>query len=323
MPHSILSRYLNPDVLNRLVGRRIDPRGLVLGNLAGSHKSPLSGFAVEFAGHREYVWGDDPKHIDWRLYFTRDLLFIKQYEMETNFVCHFMLDASASMRYGAGPQQKLAYAAQMVAALGLSIIRQGDKVSLAAFAEKVLASVSPNSSMAQIIRMAELLDGLAAKSESTTPRQGERAALRPTSALPRRGQMPDCLSELCGRTRRREIVFIFSDFFTDLDALEPVLQQMRYRLHEVVLFQIMHHDELAFEFDRMTKFVGLEIPDELLANPEAIRRNYLKAVEAFNGRLEEMCERNRIERVLVDTSRDMGEVLIDYLNQRSRLHRRR
>ena len=85
----------------------------------------------------------------------------------------------------------------------------------------------------------------------------------------------------------------------------------------------MHHDELAFEFDRMTKFVGLEIPDELLANPEAIRRNYLKAVEAFNGRLEEMCERNRIERVLVDTSRDMGEVLIDYLNQRSRLHRRR
>ena len=74
---------------------------------------------------------------------------------------------------------------------------------------------------------------------------------------------------------------IFSDFFTDLDALEPVLQQMRYRLHEVVLFQVMHHDELAFEFDRMTKFVGLEIPDELLANPEAIRRNYLKAVEAL------------------------------------------
>ncbi len=79
MARSVLSRYLNPDVLNRLAGRRIDPRGLVLGNLAGSHKSPLSGFAVEFAGHREYVWGDDPRHIDWRLYFTRDMLFVKQY----------------------------------------------------------------------------------------------------------------------------------------------------------------------------------------------------------------------------------------------------
>ena len=74
---------------------------------------------------------------------------------------------------------------------------------------------------------------------------------------------------------------IFSDFFTDLAALEPALQRMRYRRHEVVLFQVMHHDELAFEFDGMTKFVGLEIPEELLAQPEAIRRNYLQGGEGL------------------------------------------
>jgi uncharacterized protein (DUF58 family) len=301
MQRSILSRYLNPEVLNRLAGRRIDPRGLVLGNLAGSHKSPLSGFAVEFAGHREYAWGDDPKHIDWRLFFTRDLLFVKQYEMETNYVCHFMLDASASMRYGEGQEQKLAYAAQMIAALGHAIVRQADKVSLAAFDESIVSTVSPSNSMAQILRMAEMLDGL--KSTKKTA-------------------LSSCLSELLSRTKRREIVMIFSDFFTDLSALEPVLQQMRYRLHEVVLFQIMHHDELEFDFDNMTKFVGLEIPEELMANPEAIRRNYLKAMQSFNTRLEELCERNRIERILVNTRRDMPEVLIDYLNHRSRLHRR-
>jgi uncharacterized protein (DUF58 family) len=302
MSKTVLSRYLNPEVLNRLAGRRIDPRGLVLGNLAGAHKSPLSGFAVEFAGHREYVWGDDPKHIDWRIYFTSDRYFVKQYDMETNFVCHFILDSSASMRYGEGPQQKMAYAAQMIAALGHSIIGQGDKVSLAAFDEQIGGGVPPSNSMAQIIRMAELLDGL-----------------EPT----RKTQMAACLNELCGRMKRREIVMIFSDFFTDLTSLEAALQQMRYRLHEVVLFQVMHHDELAFEFDRMTKFVGLEIPEEIMAQPEVMRRNYLQVVEAFNQRLEELCERNRIERVLVDTSRDMAEVLIDYLNQRSRLQRGR
>ena len=302
MARSVLSRYLNPEVLNRLMGRRIDPRGLVLGNLAGAHKSPQSGFAVEFSGHREYTWGDDPKHIDWRLFFNRDLLFVKQYEMETNYVCHFLLDASASMRYGEGPQQKLAYASQMIAALGHAIVAQGDKVALAAFDEQVRSHVSPNNSMAQIIRMAELLD-----------------RLEPVNKT----QMANCLSELCGRTRRREIVMIFSDFFTDLPSLESALQQMRYKLHEVVLFQVMHHDELAFEFDRMTKFIGLEIPDELMAQPEAIRRSYLQVLAAFNGRLEELCSRNRIERVLVDTSRDMAEVLIDYLNHRSRLQRGR
>ena len=126
MARTILSRYLDPQVLSQISGRRIEPRGLVLGNLAGAHKSPLAGFAVEFAGHREYVPGDDPKHIDWRVYFTRDRYFVKQYEMETNLVCHFVLDISASMRYGEGRQQKLQYAAQMISALGYAIVRQSD-----------------------------------------------------------------------------------------------------------------------------------------------------------------------------------------------------
>src|SRR5215471_17711816 len=135
MPKSVLSRYLDPDVLSRMASRQIEPRGLVLGSLAGAHKSPLSGFAVEFAGHREYVRGDDPRHIDWRLFFTRDKYFIKQYEMETNLVCHLVLDVSASMRYGAEGRQKLLYAAQMAASLGHAVIRQSDQVSLTTFDE--------------------------------------------------------------------------------------------------------------------------------------------------------------------------------------------
>jgi uncharacterized protein (DUF58 family) len=302
MAKSVLTRYLDPVVLSRISKHRIEPRDLVIGNLAGAHRSPLAGFAVEFAGHREYVWGDDPKHIDWRVYFTRDRYFVKQYEMETNLVCHFVLDASASMRYGDGPRQKLAYAAQLIAALGYAVVRQSDKVSLATFDERIGGIVPPSNSMAQITRMAELLD-------ATVPRAKTR--------------MAECLAELAGRTKRREIVMVLSDFFTDLAALEPVLQQFRYRRHELVLFQVMHHDELSFEFDQMTKFVGLEIPDELLAQPNRIRRIYLRAMEAFNQRLETICQRNRIERVLVDTGRNLGEVLVDYLNQRSRLHRGR
>lgn len=302
MAKTILSRYLDPEVLSRIAGRRIEPRGLVLGNLAGAHKSPLSGFAVEFAGHREYVWGDDPKHIDWRVYYKRQRYFVKQYEMETNLVCHFVLDTSASMRYGEGEQQKLRYAAKLIAALGYAIVHQSDKVSLATFDEEIRGIVPPSNAVPQIIRMTELLE---------------------QSAPVNKTRMPECLTELVGRMKRREIVMIVSDFFTDIDRLESALQLMRYNKHEVVLFQIMHRDELAFEFEDMTKFVGLEIPDELLAQPLQIRRAYLQAVERFNQRLETICQRNRIERVLADTSRDLGTVLVDYLNQRARLHRGR
>jgi len=302
MPKSVLSRYLDPDVLGRLANRRIEPRGLVMGNLAGAHKSPLSGFAVEFAGHREYCWGDDPKHIDWRIYFNRQRYMIKQYEMETNFVCHLLLDTSASMRYGEGPQQKLHYAARMAATLAYAVVRQSDKVSLATFDDEVRGVVAPSNSMAQIVRVTEHLDRIEAV---------------------RKTDMARCLNELTSRMKRREIVLILSDFFTDLDSLEGAVQRMRYNHHEVVLFQIMHRDELQFDFDGMVKFVGLELPEELVTQPDVLRREYLEAVNRFNADLEDLCHRNRAERVLVDTSRDMGQVFADYLNQRSRLNRGR
>jgi len=299
---SILTRYLNPEVLSRMAHQRMEARMLVEGNLAGAHKSPRHGFAVEFAGHREYVPGDDPKHIDWRIYFTRDKYFIKQYEMETNFVCHLMLDVSASMRYGDDDQQKLQYAAEMAATLGYSVVRQSDKVSLTTFDEGIIDHVPPSNSMGQVIRMTHHLDEIAPVNKT---------------------DLGQCLQLLCGRVHRRQIIMIFSDFFADLDGVEAPLQQMRYDKHEVVIFQVMHHDELAFDLSGMVKFVGLESDDQMLAQPDDLRRSYLDALSKHNQQLQDICQRNQIEYVPVDTRRNTGEVLCDYLHRRSLLNRGR
>ncbi|MFM8290676.1 MAG: DUF58 domain-containing protein [Planctomycetia bacterium] len=303
MAKSVLSRYLDPDTLSRMADRPIEPRGLVMGSLAGKHKSPLAGFAVEFASHREYVPGDDPRHIDWRVFYTRDKYFIKQYEMETNFVCHLVLDVSKSMRYGDDDAQKLLYAARMAASLGFSVIKQSDKVSLTTFDEQVVGHVPPSNSMAQIVRVTAHLD-----------------AIDPV----KKTDIAACLSDVHGRIGRREIVMVFSDFLgTDLEKLESVLQRLRYDRNEVVLFQVMHHDELTFDLEGMVKFVGLEVPDQLLTQPSELRKGYLEALNRFNGTFDDVCQRNRVERVLVDTSRQMGEVFVDYLNHRSLLNRGR
>ncbi|MEC9352319.1 MAG: DUF58 domain-containing protein [Planctomycetota bacterium] len=300
MAKSILSRYIDAEVLGKVQGTPVKPRGLVMGNLAGAHKSPLHGFAVEFAGHREYVIGDDTRHIDWRVFYKRDKYFIKQYEMETNFTAHLVLDVSASMRYGEEQEQKMLYAAQMLTTLGYSIIKQSDRVSLSTFDEKICGYVPPGNSMAQVQRMTEHLDEIEPKEKT---------------------DMSECLSEVAGRTGRREIIMIFSDFFTDLDELEKVLQRLRYQQHEVVLFQVLHHDELAFNFDGMIKFIGLEVPDEILMQPSELRKAYLAALNRFNDRFEEICQANKVERLLVDTSTGMGEFLFDYLNTRGLVRR--
>jgi uncharacterized protein (DUF58 family) len=292
---SVLSRYLDPEVLSQVADRPFEPRGLVLGNLAGGHKSPQSGFAVEFDGHREYVPGDDPRHIDWRVYYLRDKYFVKQYEMETNFVCHLLLDVSASMRYGEGPRQKLLYAAKVATALAYCILRQNDKVSLGTFDQEVRGYLAPSNSLQQIVKMTDHLDQIEAVKKT---------------------DVSASLDDLAGRMGRREIVIILSDFFCDLDRIEEVIQRLRFQNHEVVLLQVMEHDELEFLWEGTVKFVGLESADELLTNPEDLRPGYLAALQRFQGRLDEIVYRNRCERVLMDTSLSIRDVLSDYLNRR-------
>ena len=159
---SILSRYLDPEVLGHIAQCPFDPRDVVWGNLAGAHPSAQAGFAVEFQGHREYVPGDDPRHIDWRVFYRREKYFVKQYELETNFVCHLMLDISASMRYGTGEQQKLLFAAKVAAMLAYCIVRQNDKVSLATFDNQVRGFVPPSNTLQQIVKMSEHLEQIEA-----------------------------------------------------------------------------------------------------------------------------------------------------------------
>ena len=61
----------------------------------GEHKSPYRGFAIEFAQHREYVPGDDTRHLDWKVLGRSDRYYIKQYEQETNYVAHILSTAAS------------------------------------------------------------------------------------------------------------------------------------------------------------------------------------------------------------------------------------
>jgi uncharacterized protein (DUF58 family) len=296
MQRTILSRYLDPQVLDQLAQAQLAPQGLVLGNLAGEHRSPLAGFAVEFAGHREYAPGDDLRHLDWRVYYRREKLFIKQYELETNFVAHLVLDASASMRYGQGPQEKWNYAACAAMALAYAIIRQGDKVGLLLVDRQVKAAIPPASALPQIVRFSQALDQ-ASRDDPT--------------------DLAHALLEVAGRLGRRQIVLIFSDFLTDLAALERALQRLRYDAHEVVLLQVLHPDERHFDLHGQIRFVPLEDGAPLQASADDLRPAYLRALAEHQQRLEAAASRNRCQWVLLDTGQSLAGQLLDYLHRRT------
>ena len=99
MDQAHVDQLLDPQTISRAEALGLQARYVVEGYMAGEHKSPYRGFAIEFAQHREYVPGDDTRHLDWKVLGRTDRYYIKQYEQETNYVANILLDGSESMKY--------------------------------------------------------------------------------------------------------------------------------------------------------------------------------------------------------------------------------
>src|SRR5207237_5170122 len=131
-------------------------------DVCSSDLSPFRGFSVEFVQHREYVPGDDIRHIDWKGYGRSERYTIKQYEQETDFIGHLLLDASRSMLYGDGPANKLEYAKLLAAVLAYAIIHQRDSASLAVFDNAWRTQLPVSSQPGHVLTILQAL-------ESTSP----------------------------------------------------------------------------------------------------------------------------------------------------------
>jgi uncharacterized protein (DUF58 family) len=290
--------YLDPKVIARAQALGLKARTVVEGLRVGDHKSPYRGFSVEFVQHREYVAGDDTRHIDWKSYGRNERYTIKQYEQETNFAGHILLDASRSMLYGDGAYNKLEYAKLLAAALTYLIIHQRDSVSLNIFdsgwRKRLPASGQPG-------HVQTVLHTL----ESVEPQ--EKTAIGPL------------LHDLAQQIRRRGLVFLISDCFDEVEPLLDGLQHLRFAGHEVTVFHIMHADELRFPFEGLVKFDGMEEKLELMTRPQLIKPTYLRALENYQKALQDGCERNRCDYLLMNTTKPLAESLTAYLARRLRV----
>ncbi len=296
-----LRQYLDPKVLAKLGRLELKARLIVEGFISGLHKSPYHGFSVEFAEHREYVPGDDTRHVDWKVFGRTDRFYIKQYEEETNLRSYILLDGSESMRYGAEETTKYRYGSYIAAALAHLILRQQDAVSLAVFDEDVRSFVPPSSSVNHLRNIVLELD------RQETARKTDLGAI---------------LKSFADRIKRKGLIVIISDMFDSLEHIDRGLKHLRHKRHEVVLFHVLDHDELTFPFQRMTLFEGLEGFADLLADPRSLRKAYLEEIGRFQESLKKICRRSRVDYVLLDTSRRLDAALTAYLAARGGRSRR-
>ena len=261
------------------------------------HRSPFHGFSIEFAEHREYAPGDDLRYLDWKVLARTDKYYLKQFEEETNLICHLVLDASESMRYrsDAAPMSKLEYAQRAAAALAYLVLHQQDSVGLVAFDSEIRSFVRASSNPSHLKEILHVMEGLRAE--------------RKTSTGP-------IFHDLAERLKKRGIVIVISDLLDDVDSMMAGLKHLRHRRHEVIVMHVLDPAEVDFPFDRLAMFRGLEQMPDVLVEPRALRKAYLAEFGRYLHKLQAGCRAQAIDYVPMRTDQSLEVVLSSYLASR-------
>jgi uncharacterized protein (DUF58 family) len=289
-------KYSDPDTIARISDLTLRSRRLVEGAISGQHRSPFHGFNIEFAEYREYTPGDDLRRLDWRVFARSDRHYIKQYEEESNVRVTFVVDASASMNYrGSAALSKFDYAATLVVSLAMLLTRQQDPVGLVLFDEKANTVLPPNATQSQVMVMSGLL-------ERCTPS--------------RKTELGGLLRALTDQLRRRSLLVIVSDLFTDMEAVYDGLNRLRFLGHEVLVMQVLDRDELELPFSGPTVFHDIEGEEELFAEPWAFRRSYQQAMAEFLEGVRRECGSRGYDHVRFLTDETLAATLSVFLHSR-------
>ncbi len=170
---------IDPRALMRIKSLQLRAKATVEGFLKGIHRSPYHGFSVEFTEYRQYSPGDDPRHLDWRLFARSDRYYVKRFEDETNLRCTLVVDTSRSMQFRSGEYSKGDYARTTAATIAHFLGLQRDAVGLLTFEDRITDYLPPRLRPGQLRRLMGML-------ASWVPRSRPRFLLRPHAPRDRR-----------------------------------------------------------------------------------------------------------------------------------------
>ena len=291
----VSAAVLDPHTLAATRGLTLAARQLAAGVLPGLHPSRQPGMAREFAQYRAYQPGDEPRHIDWKLYARSDRYFVRESEIETALSVRIVLDATASMQHAdtAGPGagvRKFDAARLLAAALACVAQAQGDLIGLHAVSggPAGVVSVPPGVQRQPFERVVRALERI--EPAGQWPLDGRALAAALTA-----GGRPSAGSGT------REIIVVLTDGHEHGDEIRASLAPLRAHRHELMLWHLRGRDEIDFPFAGPVRFEDLETGAVLETDADAAREAFLAGQDAHlrawrrawegDGRFEYACLR--------------------------------
>lgn len=311
-------KYLQLADLRRLHNMTFACRRTVEGQYSGQHATRQRGQSVEFRDYREYMPGDELASVDWKVYGRSDKLFIKIFEHQADLTAHLLVDASASMAFRGvlkepfvpvierrkkvtnkkWPLSKFDYGCFLAASIAFLIIKQKDRVSFAVSRKGLHAHLPPASSAIHLTGILKAMEQIDPKGDA---------------------KLADAVRALAGKSRKRDILIVCSDLLDDSGELLNALALWRHRGGEVILFHVMHAEELKLPSVENGVFIDSENSERIRLDVEDIRRDYDSRMQAFLDGWQQGCRGNGIDYMLASTAAPYHETLHRYLTQRAAL----
>lgn len=257
--HATVEANSLPALLAATRGLRLAARQLAAGLLPGAQAGRRVGPSREFSQARPYQPGDDPRHIDWRLFARSDRYFLRESELETAVPVRLILDATASMAHA---DRRFDLARVLAAALATLAHASGDPVGLLAVTDgRVVATSNPTRSAEPLERVLRAL-----------------AALEPGGRWPADAH---ALAAALGADLRRSrgLAVVLSDGHEQDGEIRAALTPLRAAGHEVLFLQLLGRDETEFPFHGTVRFVDRETGAAVETDADAARAAYLAGQE--------------------------------------------
>ena len=290
MAYAGIETLFPSEFLPRLERLTLASKRTFKGRVRGERKSPRKGISVEFCDYRPYGVGDDLRYVDWNIYGRLDRLYLKLFVDEEDLCLHLLLDASASMDYGA--PTKFDYGVRLAAALGFVGLVNLEHVGTSAVRERVAEGWSPTRGRNQFLPLVEFL-----------------LRLRPGGTT----GLNEGLTSYALRARDPGLAVLISDLM-DPSGYESGLRALLERRFDVHVIHMLAAAELDPTFGGDLRLVDAETGEtrELTLDHEALRQ-YRRRLRQFLDQAEAFCNANEVSYHRVATDAPLEAVVLKQL----------
>jgi len=291
---------LPEDFLKKVRSIEIASRRLMKEGMSGDYRSAFRGSGMQFKEFRNYVYGDDVRHISWNVSARTIDPVLKTFEEERERILFLVVDVSPSLRQGPWAKAKAERLAEVAATLAISAADAKDKLGLLLYTDQIETVINPAKGRTHVLRVIRDVLAFEAKGQKTNP----NLALRQLDRV----------------LKKQSIVFLLSDFEVFPD--ERVLSQTR-SLHDFTCINIEHPSE--WTFPHMPGFIELETaelkrPVTIDAQSDSFREYMNKFGNMRKRKLDEHFKKSGVDLLHINTVDDYVVPLKNFFQSR---HKRR